>query len=57
MTRSGVKRIGSGMQKLQRRMGRTYQSGWDRAKSNVNRQVTITQKMTEIWLISSRWRY
>lgn len=37
VTRSGVKRIGSGMQKLQRRMGRTYQSGWDRAKSNVNR--------------------
>ena len=39
VTRFGVKRLGNGVQKLQRRMGRTYQKGWNRARSNVNRQV------------------
>ena len=39
VTRYGVKSVAGGVKKLQRRMGRTYQQGWDRAKSGVNRQV------------------
>ena len=44
VTRFGVKRIGSGVQKLNRRMGRTYQKGWEKAKSNVNRSVPLRSK-------------
>ena len=42
VTRYGVKSVAGGVKKLQRRMGRTYQQGWDRAKSGVNRQVCYT---------------